>query len=273
MAYVSDLGGVGVIDDSNAHEFVAEIKDLSGPFGSGLIERDYKINGLGTYAPATKQEVFPRTKWDDLIKRQDENQSSPWHHHKASDVTILDQNGYPYCWMFGTVAGVMNRYAIQGLDVPHLSATAPAAQGKGYRQQGGWAGEAIGYIKQFGIPTVQTWPEHSLDRSLANNHEQQLDAARHGIVTFEEIPAKAFDVAMSMLLDPYNPSPVTMGLMWWGHLVCGLRAVKISSREYGILIVNSWKKTWGDGGFKVLAESKATAQEYVGIRDVKVRAA
>jgi len=157
--------------------------------------------------------------------------------------------------------------------VPFLSATAPAAQGKNYRQQGGWAGEAIQYIEKYGLPTVDTWPQHSLDRSLAGNHEQQLDAGRHGIVSFEEIQARSFDMAVSCLLDPDNPCPVTLGLMWWGHLVCGLRAVKVDSRPYGILIVNSWKKTWGDGGFKVLVENKATAHEYVAIRSVKVRAA
>lgn len=273
MAYITDLGSVGVIDDSNYSDYVVELNDLSGSFGSGHIERDYAKHGLGTYASPTKQKVYARTQWDDLIKRQDDFNTSPYHHHIASNVEILDQNGYPYCWMFGTVAGVMNRYAAQGLPVPFLSATAPAAQGKNYRQQGGWAGEAIEYIGRFGIPTVKTWPQHSLDPSLARDHEQQLEAKMHGIVRFEEVPQQAFEVAMSVLLDPDNPAPVTLGLMWWGHLVCGLRAVKIARDEYGILIVNSWKKTWGEGGFKVLTESKATAHEYVAIREVLARAA
>lgn len=273
MAYVTDLGSVGVIDDGNYTEYVEELKDLSGPFGSGLVERDYRAHGLGSYAPVFKGDRLSRSKWDDAIKRQDDNESSPWHHHKASDVPILDQNGYPYCWCFGLTAAVMNRYAISGLPVPFLSATAVAAQVKNFRQVGGWAGEAVEGFHKFGCPTIETWPQHSLDRSLPNNHEQQLDAKRHDITAFEELPSRDFEMAMSALLHPLNPSPVTMGLMWWGHLVCGLRAVKISAREYGILIVNSWKKTWGDGGFKVLAESKATAHEYIAVRGVTARAA
>ena len=167
----------------------------------------------------------------------------------------------------------MNRYAAQGLPVPFLSATAPAAQGKDFRQEGGWAGEAVEYIEKYGLPTIDTWPQHSLDRSLVKNHEQELDAKRHGIVEFEELPQESFDAAASCLLDPYNPSPVTLGLMWWGHLVCGLRLVKVERNTYGILIVNSWSRKWGENGFKVLVESKATAHEYVAIRNVKARAA
>lgn len=272
MGYETDLGDIGVIDDGNAHEYVDELQSLSGEFGSGHMERNYSTHGLGTYAPQCRVDPIPRSQWDDHIKRQDDEESSPWHHHKASNVPILDQNGHPYCWMFGTVAGVMNRYAAQGLPVPFLSATGPAAQGKNWRQRGGWAGEAIEYIGKYGIPTTATWPQNSMDRSLPNNHEQQLDAQRHGIVDFEELPSRNFEMAMSCLLSPQNPRPVTLGLMWWGHLVCGLRAVKIG-RGYGIVIVNSWKKSWGDGGYKALVESKATAQEQIAICDVKPRAA
>jgi len=272
MSYSTDFGNIGVIDDSNAQLYVEENKVLSGAFGSGMVKRDYALHGLGSYANVFSGEIIPRSKWDDLIKRQDDNESSPYHHHIASDVEVLDQNGYPYCWMYGTVAGVMNRYASQGLPVPFLSATAPAAQGKDYKQEGGWAAEAIPYIEKYGLPTVDTWPQHSLDRKLAKNHEQQLDAARHGIVQFEELPQSNFDAAASCLLDPYNPSPVTLGLMWWGHLVCGLRLVKVDRNTYGILIVNSWTREWGENGFKVLVESKATAHECVAIRNVKVRA-
>lgn len=274
MAYTTDLGSVGVIDESNFQQYVEDNVQRSGEMGSGYKIRPYDSKPLGSYAPIFQnQRRFPRRQWDDLIKLQDDHFSSPYHHHKASNVPILDQNGFPYCWMFGLVAGMMNCYAISGLPVPYLSATGPAAQGKNFRQQGGWAGEAIEYVDRYGVPTVDTWPEHSLDRDLPNNPDQKADAKRHKVVDFLELPSQDFEAAASVLLDPLRPRPVTLGLMWWGHLVCGLRLVKISRNEYGILIVNSWDETWGDGGYKVLTERRATAHEQIAISHVSPRSA
>lgn len=270
-SYVTNLGSIPVIDDSNASQLVAVASQAGAP-SRGYELRNFARHPFASYAPSYSGRRIPRSDWDELIELQDKNESSPHHVHVRNNLPVLDQNGLPYCWMYGTVAGVMNRYGAIGINpVPHLSATGPAAQGKRWREQGGWAGEAIEYIERYGIPTVDTWPEHSMQRALADNHAQQLDAARHKIVTFEEIESRDFDAAVSCLIDPFNPCPVTLGLAWWGHLVCGLRAVKISSGQYGILIVNSWTKKWGEQGYAVLAQNKATAHEYVRIDRVQPR--
>lgn len=260
-----------IIDDDNAYRFRQEVDDPTTPFTGGFLERDFSVYGEGFYAPRYTRSVIPRRDWPDLIKRQDEYKNSPWHFEKHYGIPVLDQNGLGYCWMYGVVAGVMNRYACQGIPVPHLSATGPAAQGKRWKNEGGWAGEAVRYIDEFGIPTVDTWPEHYFKRDILT-HEMELDAARHKIVEFEELESQNFDMAMSCLLDPEGADPVTLGLMWWGHLVCGVRGI-MDGNKFGIVIKNSWKPSWGDGGFAVLMESKATAHEYLRVKRVTPRAA
>lgn len=270
--YLTDLGNLPIIDDLNASRLVTLGNDPLASIATGFELRDYGVNPLGSYAAQFSGTRIPRSDWDELIEMQDRNESSPWHVHKSNKLPILSQATLPYCWMYGTVAGVMNRYGAQGIEpVPHLSATGPAAQGKQWRKSGGWAGEAIKYIEQYGIPTVATWPDHAFDRSLANNREQQADAAKHKIVEFREIESRDFDMAVSALLSPFNPCPVTLGLAWWGHLVCGLRVVKIAPGKYGIVIVNSWTEKWGDRGYAVLTEEKAIAHEYVVIVKVLPR--
>lgn len=273
MAYTTNLGSNPlIIDDSNAHEFAEQVRDPSTPFSGGYVNRDYARFPFGHYAPPFSGQIIPRSQWTDLIKRQDDNETSPLHVHKKNKLPILDQNGLPYCWGYGVTAAIMNRYAAFGMQpVPHLSATSCAAQIKGFRKQGGWAGEFIKGLAKYGLATVQTWPEHSMDRSLVSNNAVRLDMQRHGIVEFEELPSQNFEAAISALLNPYNPCPVTMGLGWWGHLVCGLRAVVIEPGRFGIAGANSWTAQWGDHGYFVLAESKATAQEYVAVRRIKPR--
>lgn len=269
MTFISDLGSTTVIDDSNAGQYAEYSADMG--FSRGYVERDFQRHRFGSYAAAYSGPVFPRSKWDDLMKMQEDNQSSPDHHRIASKVPILDQNGLPYCWMYGLVGAIMTGYAQTGQPVPHLSATCPAAQGKNWKEEGGWAGEAIEYVRKFGIPTLDVWPEHSMDRNLPKQDSVKRSASLHGIVEFLELPSQKFDVAMSALLDPKNPRPVTLGLMWWGHLVYGCKAVKIDRSTYGIKIANSWKASWESNGCAVLAESKATAHEYVAVDRVTPR--
>lgn len=271
MFLSSDLGNSPlIIDERNADKYVADIADPSTPFTGGYVQRDYE---LGTYASAYRGDIMPRSEWDSHIQRQERDKSSPDDFRIAADVPILDQNGLGYCWMYGTVGAIMTVYAMTGLPVPHLSATGPAAQGKNWANRGGWAGEAIEYIRRYGIPTLDAWPEHSMDRSLPRSPEVQRTAKLHGLVDFAELPRNNFDAAVSVLLDPVDPRPVTLGLNWWGHLVYATKVVKLGAGRYGLKIANSWRPTWGQQGTAVLVESKATAFEQIAVQRVKPRAA
>ena len=255
-----------VIDDSNASFFERQVSDPRQPFQGGFEVTDV----LQGFAAPYSRSIIPRSEWDDHIRRQEEQCSSPDHWRLSAKVPVLDQNGYGYCWCYGTVGAIMTAYAQMGDLAPHLSAMGPAWQGKNGRNQGGWAGEAIKYIKKYGIPTLDVWPEHS-NRVDPRDEAVKRSAAMHNIVGYEELPRNNFDALVSALLDPERPVPVTMGLNWWGHLIYGVKAVRIRSGQYGVKIVNSWKPSWGQEGCSVLAESKAKAFEQIAITQVKPR--
>lgn len=272
MTFVSDLGSNPfIIDDSNADEFVQQCRDEG--FSTGYEDRPYDTQPEGFFAPVFNSPIIPRSQWDDHIKRQEAEQSSPDHWRLKGGVPILDQNGFGYCWMYGIVGAIMVGYAQTGGFVPHLSAMGPAAQGKNWRNQGGYGGEAIRYIERFGIPELSVWPEHKNDRSLPNKPEVKASAERHKVVEFLELPRNNFDALASVLLDPINPRPVSLALNWWGHLIYATKLVKIAAGRYGVLGINSWKESWGNRGTTILAENKATAFEQIAIKRVKVRSA
>lgn len=243
----------------------------------GLRERDYAAEPVGSSIPAYGGAVFPRKHWPELIGIQESRRASPLDVHKYNETPILDQGRLKYCWAFSTVAAVMNRYAFAGINspVPHLSATAPAAQGKGFRNRGGHCSESCRYIDQFGIPTIEAWPEQDMDRDLVRSDAAIQSASRHHIIDFEDI-GDDLDAAISAMIDPAGASPCTFSLPWWRHAICGLKIryrgpnpAKIES--YGLQFVNSYGDDWGNSGYGTIWGNQIVGQEYIIVKQVKPR--
>lgn len=248
-------------------------KDFEGE--KGYIPRDYTAYPEFCAHPEYSGKVYPRSDWVELLELQKKNESSPYHVHKQNKIPILNQGRYGYCWMYGTVACILNRYATQGIDpVPNLNAHAPAAMGKNYRNKGGFGIESTRYIEKYGIPEMDVWPEFSNNKSLAKSSKVKKSCERHKLVTFEELPKNNFDAVVSALLDPVDPCPVTLAYNWWRHLICGLIPVYRGSgrsREWGLQFVNSWGLKYGDQGFGKVWGKKAVPFESIAVRSVKVR--
>lgn len=239
----------------------------------GYEDRDWNKVPFASRHSKYSGKIYPRKDWVELIELQKKNRTSPMHIHKGNEVPILNQGRYGYCWMYGTVGCVLNRYAAQGIDpVPNLNAHGTAAMGKRYRNQGGFGVEATEYIEEYGIPTFDFWPEFSNDRSLENNPEVEENCELHKLVTFEEAPKDNFDIVMSALIDPIDPSPCTLAFSWWRHLVAGLCGMYRGSGrniEWGLGFANSWTEKWGQKGYGTVWNSKAKPFESVIVRSVK----
>jgi len=235
----------------------------------GYVQRDWDAHPEFTMHAPYSGRVFPRKDWRELIELQNKNETSPWHVHTGNNIPVKSQGRYGYCWMWGVCNCVLNRYAAQGIDpVPNLNPHATAAMTKGYRNRGGYASEAAKGIEEYGIPTFDVWPEYSMDRSLESDANVKASAAKHKIVTFQEMPRDDFDAVVSCLLDPVDPSPVAIALSWWRHLVAALQVV-YKDGEYGLKICNSWGESWGDKGYGILWSEKAVPYESLAVRSVK----
>lgn len=152
-----------VIDDTNFQEQISAIS--SGDRMAGYNPRDYVVSPFTT--TPTLGIIRDRKVIVELAIERDRKKQTPDHMHILGGVPILDQNGIPYCWYYGAVGAMMTCYAIQGGFVPHLSATSGAAKIKNYREQGGWAKEALTHergIQAIGVGELRLWPEHQNDR-------------------------------------------------------------------------------------------------------------
>jgi hypothetical protein len=135
------------------------------------------------------------------------------------------------------------------------------AKVKGYRAVGGWNIQAVEGINKYGICTSELWPDIAVSKQY-DTEASQGNAKLHSLPEFWELPKKNFDVLMSVLLQGM---PVGTGLLWWGHAVINCDPI-VKDGKYGVRIRNSWGSNWGDNGFGILMEGKATPDEAVGIR-------
>ncbi len=256
-----------------------ETKDLIPSDSHGLLERDYRKQPVGSVFEGGSMhgDPIPRERWPDLISKHKIRRTSPYEHHRYHKIPVLDQGSLKYCWAYSVVAGVMNRLAFQGIDpVPHLSATAVAAVGMNFQNRGGHCSQAVAMIQeQGGIPTINSWPNRSMDRTLRSDENVAKERDLNQLCTFTDC-GNDLDMAISLMLCD-EPSPVTFSVPWWRHAILGLEVVDRGNApadsldRYGITFVNSYGPKWKSTGFGCFYGNKMQAWEYVAIHAAGAR--
>ncbi len=249
-----------LIDDSTPNDVL-----FDPAYSRGGLPRDYSVSPIEMFAPPSSIPIIPRSEWDARIDEQERTESSLEHIWKRSGQSPLDQDGKGYCWAHSTTVGVMATRARMNQPNARLSAFAVACEVKNYRDEGGWAALSAEFIRDRGVPSVEFWPEQSMDKKN-DKPATWIDAAKHKItMDFVDLTRPvwgenlSFDQLATCLLMNYA-CPVD--LYFWGHSVCALRLVRVEAGSYGVRILNSWYtvpkvKPWGDNGFATLRGTKA----------------
>lgn len=213
---------------------------------------------------------YPRSDWRELMDMQEKQQSSPWHHWKAAGVAVKDQKSSSWCWCFGTTGAIQNRYAQQGMGDVQLSAASVAGPIMDYdKDQGGWGQYAVEYVQEHGIADQSVWPELSVSRKLESSRKVADNRYQYDICDFQMHDPFDLDSVVSSLLCPIDPQPVTVGYLWWGHLIFANRATFVDG-QIALTIVNSWGDSWnGDGTAVLVGEQKCSPDEAISISCVK----
>lgn len=258
----SNVGPYRVLSDTDCSALAATVRREPGM--GGLQERDFDQYPFGSYCDPSGNALIPRTEWRERIEALEVARATAEHTCEWAKVPILNQMVLPYCWVYGTVGVMMASYAGAGMPVPHLSATSLGAKILNYQKRGGWAGMAIEGNQQYGVSTLEYWPEAALDRRY-DTPEQRANAELHRAAEWLELPPNSFDAVASELL---RGRAVTLALNWWGHLVYATKLIRDARGFFGVLIRNSWGTDWESGGKAILMEAKATPAEAFIVRSV-----
>lgn len=252
--------GIQIYDESNYHTLVNETMAAGGGMGSGF-EPD-KMGAFGSACEPIEFGNVPRSEWKSRIEEKESKGLFPSAWFKRGKVKILNQRNWPYCWMYGVVGAMQLRYAMTGQQAPHLNPFYPAWLGKRGVSRGGWGGEAVGYINDFGVPLESVFPGQPTNRSQFDRGEVKASAAMYKIWKFRELQRNSPQALMNMWLSDYA-MPCSQAYNWWGHLVYAICPVVIGRDSFGTLIPNSWGENWGNAGLSVIAEAKWSAAEQI----------
>lgn len=288
-----------LIHSGNAHLF------LDGTFHNGERKRtggkprDFAAVPHGSMrgAPAATLPKIPRSEWPRMLKEQTDAKA------RCSDIRNTgmngqripsrDQNGRGYCWAHSTVSCALVARAKDGQPYADLSAYAIACIIKGYRDEGGWNGESMQFLREKGCPTSEFWPQQSTSRS--NDKPATWENAKLHLATeWEDMPEGDFDMQATYSLSGI---PYPLDLNWWSHSIGGMDLVdgtasfdagmcrceisgklldlaeferiwevKTYGAAYGARIWNSWGDSWSDAGMGVLTEAKARNNGAIALR-------
>jgi len=174
------------------------------------------------------------------------------------------------CWAYSTTMATMLVRARANLPYVRLSAHAVGCKVKNFRDEGGWCGLSAQFLREKGVPSVEKWPEKSMSRQY-DNEATWLDAARYKTTEdWVDLTRRVYDQNLTfaqVVTCLLNNIPCALDFNWWGHSVCGIRAVNVGG-EVCIKIINSWTDQWGENGMGVLKGSKKIPNGAVAIRVV-----
>jgi len=235
--------------------------------GKGLVERDLKKfpikDPVGT--PPFEIKTIPRSQWSDIIK---DKKKYKWNlsdirnrGDRGKQISSLDQNGQGYCWAYSTGAAVTLCRAKSHEPYVRLSPHAVAWVIKNGRDEGGWGALSAEFIAEKGIPSINTWPEKSMNGRQYNVAATWEEAKLYKTTEdFVQRDARVYDrnltfdqIATCLLTN----NPVVCDFRWWGHSVCAMDLVEVEPGSFGLLIINSWSDRWGKDGTGVLRDEKA----------------
>jgi len=190
---------------------------------------------------------------------------------KLGGRKIKNQNGIGFCWGFCAASAVETRIVAMGMPFVSLSPASVCAPIVNFANRGGWPTKWLEWAAKNGVATSEHWPDYDRDRGRMDAPGVLADRKLYVPTEFVDLDARKdkeeawWEAICCMVCD----IPVCVGQMHWGHAVMLTDPVIGRNGEIGNELENSWRESWGDGGYGRQFGSKKYFEEGVAVHTVK----
>ena len=217
-----------------------------------------KVSGIAR----SNRKPIPMEEWPDRIADLERSRGFAKHIWEDSPIGVLNQGQVGYCHAFSAVAGVMVKRHAMGLPYVELSPSSVGAPITGYRNEGAVITDDLKQMVDVGVASTDFVP------TLTTRREDfkpgwEKDAESNRVTLFHELDERNVVQQGTELLCGEG---LMVALNYWGHAVWDCRLLDLYRNlpatnpfRYGVEFLNSWDKTWGNGGFGVRTQNKMVA--------------
>ncbi len=157
--------------------------------------------------------------------------------------TNLNQNGQGFCWAYSTAQAIMLDRMRRNMPTVRLSGHAVACKIKNFRDEGGWCGLSAKFARENGYPSVELWPEDSMDRKYDNQATWANAAMHQSLEDWYDLGKREYDQKLSQ--KQIQVLGVTSCPQMWdynrfSHSMCGIDVGLLDGVLHPI-VLNSWK--------------------------------
>jgi hypothetical protein len=200
------------INDENFSQFVDEGR------GNGMCGTLPRKTAYGASSAAQRTTIDLISPDEIPARIADKNRNKSWLYNvwERNGKWVLNQNPLSFCWCFSAVEALMLIRAVQNLPFKRLSPSSVACPINNWVNAGGYIENALQYLVQHGVSSVEYVPEMTCDQRDFKRGWRE-DQANYRVTGWDDLePRNPWQVITSLLLD----EPVVVGLNWWEHALC-----------------------------------------------------
>lgn len=169
----------------------------------------------------------------------------------TAGLPCKDQSQTEFCWCNAPTHSEEVNRVLQNEPMVILSPASVACPQTNFMNVGGYGGDAIQRLVDFGAVPVEQWPANAIDQKYYTKANMAV-AMNYRVAKWIQIDARNINQLCSLLL---RDIPTAIGLNWWGHEVTAYDVVWVNG-QLGIRCRNSWGMGYGHLGFFTLQGSK-----------------